>query len=168
MPMTAFRSPLALVVAAASTVTLAGCGSGGSSTPKQAVKTETSIFISAKDCADSGKLSMQQCATLVDGAIADHIKNAKTYLSQNSCETAEGPDRCERSDERSYRPRLIAFAVTTTGTVSKAMPVYILHTSTEKGFRNGKQNFLLSDDLLVVSQKSVAVFESLKGKPSAG
>ena len=162
------RTSLAPLAVIASALVAAGCG-GGTPQPKPgAVKTETSIYISAKDCAENSKLPMQRCADLIDTAIAEHLKSAKTYLSQRACEVDEGAERCERMDEKSYRPRLIAFAISITGPKEVALPVYILNTQKDTGFRNGKQNFLLTDDTLNVSKKSVAVYESLRGKPTSG
>lgn len=168
MRMTLVRSRLALPAVAVATLLAAGCG-GGAPKPKATdAKTETSIYISAKDCDENSKLGMTRCAELVDGAIAEHLKTAPTYLSLRTCEEKEGADRCERSDERAFRPRLIAFAVSLTGDKSTAIPVYILNTSKQTGFRNGKQNYLLTDDTLVVSKKSAAVYDSLRGKPTGG
>ncbi len=109
---------------------------------------------------------MQKCSELVEGAIAEHLKSSPTYLSQRTCEATEGVDRCERHSERSYRPRLIAFAFSVTGDQATATPVYILNDGTSTGFRNGKQSYLLTDDNLKVTKKSLAVYESLAGKPN--
>lgn len=160
------RKHVTLLTVAASSLSAAGCGGGGPAPKAADAKTETSIYISSKDCAENSKLPMQRCAELIDAAIAEHLKNAPTYLSMRTCEATEGADRCERTGERSFRPRLIAFAVAVSGQTATAVPVYILNTNKETGFRNGKQNYLLTDDTLLVSKKSIAVYESMRGEPT--
>ena len=166
MPPHANRAPFALFASAIAALAAAGCGGSPSQPAGPAPTAEKSIFSSAKDCAENSKLPMQKCSELVEAAIAEHMKSSPTYLSQRTCETTEGADRCERHNERSYRPRLIAFAFTITGEQATATPVYILNDGASTGFRNGKLTYLLTDDNLKVTKKSLAVYESLAGKPN--
>jgi len=147
---------------------LAGCGS--SAPPAPPVPPDKSVFISAKDCAESGKLKLERCGELIDAAIEDHIRSAATYTSQKACEAVEGPERCERTDKKAFRPRLLAFVVVIAGEQSISAPLYAT-IGGEPGFRTrDKQMFLTTDENLTFSPKAVAMYETNKfdGVPSGG
>ena len=79
-------SKLALAVAASS---LAGCGGGA---PKKTAEPPPfqGIYTASGDCADSGKLTIDQCLTAMEKAVAEHEKSAPSYKSLRSCEGTEG------------------------------------------------------------------------------
>ena len=70
------------------------------------------VYTSAGDCEDAQKLNIEQCNQLIQMAVEDHRKIAKTYISNRLCEAAEGVDHCERTEENAYRSQLQAFLVT--------------------------------------------------------
>ena len=114
------QSRMILPAAVLAALMLAGCGS--SAPPAPPVPPDKSVFISAKDCAESGKLKLERCGELIDVAIEDHIRSAPTYTSQKACEAVEGPERCERTDKKAFRPRLLAFVVVIAGEQSVSAP----------------------------------------------
>lgn len=137
-------------------VSLAGCGGSAPTVPKN--QTPRSIYTSSTDCADAGKLTLDECTKLIEQAIAQHVATAPSYSSLKSCEKTEGPDRCERTDPKSYRPLLAAYLVTF-GETKSIEPLY--PTSDGKpGFRTlGKDAILDEDDTLAFSKSSVAAYE---------
>lgn len=140
---------------------LAGCG--GSPTPAPTAKAiEKAVYISAKDCIESGKAKKEECESLIDSAVADHEGKAPTYTSQASCEKAEGEEQCERTGNKSFRPRLIAFLVTFTEPPS-SVPLYASKTE-EPGFRTGKTTILVSDEAYSFSRHSLASAEAFQRK----
>jgi uncharacterized protein YgiB involved in biofilm formation len=142
---------------------LAGCGA--STPPQPPVPVERYVFISAKDCSESNKLPMQKCGDIIDAAVASHVANAPSYTSKKACEVAEGPERCERTDSRSFRPRLVAFLVSIAGPDASASVLYPA-PGAEAGFRGQekKQLFLITDETLTFSPKALAVYEANKGE----
>ncbi len=153
----------ARIALAVSAVTLAGCGGGGKPVAAP-THSERFVFISAKDCAASGKLKMQQCGDAVDAAIATHLGTAPTYASLRTCETVEGGDRCERTDNKAFRPRLVAFLFTIAGENVNAEPLYPPPGS-EEGLRQSdkKKIVLTTDDAVTYSPLAIAAYESNKG-----
>jgi hypothetical protein len=144
---------------------LAGCGNGGGAkTAAPAAQSERFVFISAKDCAESGRLKLQQCGDAIDAAIAAHLATAPTYVSLRACEATEGGDRCERTDNKAYRPRLVAFLFNITGDAVKADPLYP-PPGTEAGLRqtDKKKIVLTTDDAVTYSPLALAAYESNKG-----
>ncbi len=124
--------PFVALAAACSTL-LAGC-SGGSSKAKPAKKAEQSVYTSTADCADAGKITIDECIDAIEPAISAHIKKSPVYKSLKRCEKAEGADRCERDAGDSYRPKLRAFLVTFGAKRTIAAPLYATKDGTS-GFR---------------------------------
>jgi uncharacterized protein YgiB involved in biofilm formation len=153
-------SGIALIAGAA---LLAGCGGGAKQAAPQA-QGDRYIFISAKDCAESGKLDLQRCGDAIDAAIATHLSTAPTYKSLYNCEKAEGLERCERTDDKTFRPRLVAYLVTINAGAATALPLYS-GTPDDKGFRQSdkKKVLLVTDDTLTYSQSSIAIYEANRG-----
>lgn len=154
---------LATITLLAATTAVAGCGGGGKQAAQQ-VLGDRYVFISAKDCAESGKLDLQKCGDAVDAAIAAHLATAPTYKSLYSCEKTEGEERCERTDEKSFRPRLVAYLVTVAAGNVRAEPLYSA-TPSDKGLRltDKKKVLLVTDDTVSYSQSSIAVYEANRG-----
>ena len=124
-------------------LSLAGCGSGGKpASPKSQIP--RSIYTSSADCADAGKLTLDECTKLIEEAVAQHVASAPTYSSLRSCEKTEGVDRCERTDPKSYRPALSAYLVTF-GETKTVQPLY--PTSDGKpGFKTLSKEAILDED----------------------
>lgn len=158
----------ATVLALAAALGLAACGKGASNKAAQKVPVDRFVFISAKDCADNGRLPMQKCAEIIDAAIASHINTTQSFPSLRSCETAEGGDRCERTDTKSFKPRLVAFLVSIAGDQAAAEPLYP-PPGTEQGLRgvNKKNLVLVADETVTFSPRAIAAYEQNKGDASA-
>jgi uncharacterized protein YgiB involved in biofilm formation len=117
---------------------------------------EKLVFVSAKDCVENSKLERTVCEQIIDDAIARHTTGAANYTSMKACEAVEGTDHCERTANKAYRPRLLAFLVTT-GTTPVAVPLY---AASEPGFHTLENKpMLASDDNLNFSKASAAVAE---------
>ncbi len=100
---------------------LGGCGE---STPvASGPPAERGIYISSGDCADSGKLSIEDCGRLIDRAVALHQKLAPSYASLDACNAAEGKDRCANDVDGKYHPAIRAFLITF-GSEARAQPLY--------------------------------------------
>lgn len=157
------KTLLSALTLATSAVLLAGCG-GGSKPAAQQAQGDRYIFISAKDCAESGKLDLQKCGDVVDAAITTHLATAPTYKSLASCEKTEGMERCERTDDKTFRPRLVAYLVTINGTNVTALPLYSGGPD-DKGLRqtDKKKILLVGDESLTYSQSSIAIYEANRG-----
>ncbi len=116
------------------------------------------IFISANDCAASGKLTGDECGEAIDAAVARHEKQSKSYKSLKQCAAAEGEDRCAKTADGGYRARLQAFFII----MSKPPRAEPLYPSTQKqmiGFRSPTQPSIdANDENLIVSSaaKSIA------------
>lgn len=155
------QSRTLLPAALAASLMLAGCGDSGPP-PAPPAPPEKFVFISATDCAAAGKLNLERCGDLIDKAVDEHIRKAPTYTSVKACETVEGSDRCERTDKKAFRPRLLAFAVVVAGNDAVAAPLYAT-IGGEPGFRTAdKQMFLTTDENLNFSPKALAMYESNK------
>jgi uncharacterized protein YgiB involved in biofilm formation len=153
----------------AAALMLGGCG-GPAAPIAPPAPPEKFVFISAKDCAESGRLKMNACADLIDKAVEEHVRVAPTYKSLKACEAVEGSERCERTDNKAFRPRLLAFAVIIAGEQTASGPLYAT-IGGEAGFRAAdKQLYLVTDDNLNFSAKALAVYDSNKydGPTSGG
>jgi len=125
----------------AAALALAGCGKSQKTAAKVDVKQV--VVTSAADCADNAGLTYDVCTELIAAAVAEHEKSAPTHKSQEACEKAEGADRCERLDERDYRPRLTAFKIAMTEKPTAA-PLYPTKNTTP-GFRTASNSDVLTD-----------------------
>lgn len=158
---------LSLAAASIAAFSLAGCGGGG--TKKTAEPPPfRGIYTASGDCADSGKLTIDQCLEAMEKAVAEHEKNAPTYASLRSCEATEGPGRCERTHANNYRPVLLAFLVTASKT-PVATPLYATGDAKKVGFRTAtKEFFLASDEAVVMSQHAQTLAEAASGTKPKG
>jgi uncharacterized protein YgiB involved in biofilm formation len=132
-------SPGLAVIAAA--LALAGCGKAQKSAEKVEVKQY--IVTSAVDCADNTGLTYEVCTELIEQAVASHEKSAPTHKSREACEKAEGPEWCERMDEKVYRPRLTAFQISMTEKPT-AVPLYPTKKAST-GFRTASNGDVLTE-----------------------
>jgi len=163
MATTNFPNYLAVLSLMTGVLALAGCGA---SEPQSDTPIERGVFTSATDCAEGGKRTLEQCSAAITAAVAEHERAAATYPSLKSCETAEGADKCERTDTKSFRPRLMAFLVRMTDPPA-AWPLYPTIKG-EAGFRTGDNTILLSEDeSLTFSRPALAAAELHAGKGSA-
>jgi hypothetical protein len=69
----------------------------GKAEEKQAVAPpkppEHGVFVSSTDCADTVKLTLDQCGQAIDIAVGTHNARAAVYKSLRQCEGVEGPER---------------------------------------------------------------------------
>ncbi len=164
-PMTRIsRSKLSLPLAAAASIALAGCG--GSAPPPPQATNEQVVFVTTQDCTSTGKLKPAECAAAVKKALEDHLANSPTYRSLVSCEKSEGEQKCERMDEKTFRPRLMAMSVAVPDLEaarqkSQPVPVVPLYATMggEAGFRTLAKVVLKGDDEMIrFTPKAVAVY----------
>lgn len=149
-------------LAIASTFALAGCGGEEPVVANKAAPTERSIFVSAVDCEASGKFGIEDCSQAIEKAIKAHDKSSPTYKSLDTCEDTEGSERCERVEERKYRPRLAAY-VFDNATPPAAKPLY-LTADGGAGFRTAEKEVLLGkDDNLIFSKSARDLYELYVG-----
>lgn len=142
---------------------MAGCGG---SAPQPTVPVERHIYTSANDCAEEGKLPLETCSKLIEAAIAQHVATAPTYGSLRSCEKVEGPEKCERTDMKTFRPMLSAFLFAL-GEVPVAFPLYPTLDG-KAGFRKLDKQVLQGDDeAITFSRQAVAAYEQHLGKAAA-
>lgn len=146
---------LSMVIAAAA---LSGCSGGAKKTAE--LPPFQGIYTASGDCADSGKLTIDQCLAAMEKAVAEHEKSAPSYNSLKSCETTEGRDRCERTHIGTYRPVLLAFLVI----ASKqpvAKPLYASGDPKKVGFRTAaKEFYLTSDEAVTMSEHAHTLVEA--------
>ncbi len=102
---------------------LGGCGDASQPEAKARPPVEHGIFISARDCAATGKLTIDQCGQAIDVAVARHEAEAPTYGSLSQCEATVGADRCDKGVDGRYRLRLQAFFVAL-AIPAHAVPLY--------------------------------------------
>jgi Protein of unknown function (DUF1190) len=125
------------------------------------------VITTASDCVGLGSLSLEDCSKLIERAVAMHESTAPTYPKLKHCEEAEGTDKCERTDVRSYRPRLMAFMVVL-GTPPEAQPLYPTMKG-EVGFRTaGNDLFLPEDEKFLFSLNARSAAERYAGNSSGG
>jgi uncharacterized protein YgiB involved in biofilm formation len=132
---------LRLLAICASSIALTACG--GEEPAKKAPLVQH-IITSAVDCSESAALSYEDCSKIIESAVADHDQNAEKFSSLKACETSEGADKCERVDEKAFRPKLVAFLLTMSDP-PKAEPLYAT-TDGVLGFRGADSTSYASDD----------------------
>lgn len=153
-----------VVCSALATLALAGCGSGSQEPAKPVAR---GVFTSASDCAEAGTLTLEQCSNAIAQAVANHEKTAATYTTLKKCEATEGTERCERTAEKVFRPRLLAFAVTP-GKPPSASPLYASGNG-QPGFKMSDKKVLQADDeSLTFSRAAMGVAELHAGKSGGG
>jgi uncharacterized protein YgiB involved in biofilm formation len=156
MPLHDFKS---LLAAAALPLALAGCGGeekAAAATP--AGPKERHIYVSAVDCENGGRGTLEECSTAIQKAVLAHEKSPPPYKSLNACEAKEGTNKCERVADKAYRPRLTAF-VFDKGAALTALPLY----PTTSGYRTADGKGLSgSDDNLIFSKSARDAYEVFK------
>lgn len=109
---------------------LSACGDNSiSASPAAAGAPPRGIFISASDCAAANKISLEECGRAIDRAVTTYLRQAPSYRSLRSCESAAGANRCTRDVDGHYRAQLQAFLVT----MSKPAHAEALFPPTHKG-----------------------------------
>lgn len=153
-----------MLVVAAAAVASAGLSGCGKSETAQAVPDFNGIYTTAVDCGESGKISYEDCASIMAKAVEEHEKDAPTYNSEKSCIAKEGDGKCEHTAANGkYRPRLLAFLVTVSKT-TKAKPLYA-HPKGDSGFRDiGGSTYTTATEELVFSEHAQTMFEAHVGK----
>lgn len=162
-------SKLSTLMLAFTALLLAGCG-GGSKKVAEAPAFQ-GIYTASGDCADSGKLTIDQCLEAMEKAVAEHEKSAPSYNSLKSCESTEGRDRCERTHIGNYRPVLLAFLVTapTPTKPPAAKPLYASGDPKKIGFRSAAKDFYLtSDETVSMSAHAHTLAEANVDKKAKG
>lgn len=152
------RKHLAFAATTLASAILAGCG-GSAPTTAEAPEFK-GVFTTAIDCADSGKISYEDCAKVMSEAVVTHEADAPTYTSERSCVAKEGEGRCEfTAANGKYRPRLLAFLITASKPPT-AKPLYA-HPKGQSGFRDISNNTYTNDDEhLVFSEHAQTMFEA--------
>lgn len=141
------------------TLSLAACGQ---SAPKTvAVAAAVGVFTSAQDCAASEKLNLKDCTVLIQQVVTAHQQNAKSYISLRLCEEAEGNDKCERADPKTFRRSLLAFQVTYS-TPPVAVPLYPVKDKGVLGFItfDKSKTLLAVDETITFSQDAKTVAQA--------
>ncbi|WP_290983329.1 DUF1190 domain-containing protein [Hyphomicrobium sp.] len=133
---------------------LGGCGR--SSPASSGPPVERGIFISSDDCAQFGKLSIEECGQLIDHAVALHQRLAPAYASLDACTAAEGKDRCANGIDSKYHPTVAAFLITF-GDKPSAQPLYGV-SDASPGFKGlDKTKYALGDKDYSVSDSAEAI-----------
>ena len=88
---------------------LSACGDAPK--PEDAPSIPQFVVLSAQDCAQTAAIALTECSEAIDRAVATHEANSKSYRRQKLCEDDEGPDRCERLEDSSWRPKPMAYVV---------------------------------------------------------
>ncbi len=146
---------LSLIATLAAATTLTACGQAEQ--PKsEAPPAEHGVFISSTDCADTGKITLDDCGQAIDSAVAAHNENSAVYKSLRQCEAAEGPERCDKIGENEYRVRVQAFFVTMS-TPATAVPLYAPNASTAAFRSPSKQELSAKDESLHMSPAAMTV-----------
>ena len=141
-------------------LTLGGCGQSSEAPQAPVVR---GVFTTAADCSNLGTLTLEQCSNAISGAVSAHDSTAPNYPSLKACEKEQGPEKCERTSERSFRPRLMAFIVAMS-TPPQAAPLYPTLKG-EPGFRTADNSVLASDDEnLTFSLQARSAAEMFAGK----
>lgn len=149
---------IARLACVAAAFALAACSEEPAQPKAPAAVVEKGIFISANDCAASGKLTGDECGEAIDAAVARHEEQSKSYKSLKQCAAAQGEDRCAKTADGSYRTRLQAFFIIMSKP-PRAEPLYPPTKKETVGFRSPTQPSIdANDENLIVSSaaKSIA------------
>jgi hypothetical protein len=136
--------------------TLGGCGNSATAVSHNQATVERGIFISSNDCADTGKLTVEQCGQAIDAAVTMHQKQAPSYKSLHACAAVEGPDRCAKDVDGDYRSNVQAFFVTMSKRPS-AVPLYASRDGTIGFLGLDKKAFVANDDDYTMSAAAQAI-----------
>lgn len=154
--------------ALAAILALSGCGKA----EKQANEKPAKQFVvtSAVDCADNAGLDYEVCYKILLEAVDRHDKSAPKFRSLKACEKSEGAGRCERMDEKLFRPRLTAFQLTLSSP-PVAAPLYAPKNS-QIGFRTASNAEISVDSETYNFTKSAAhaadLYRNKKGGAGGG
>ena len=135
---------------------LGGCGNSATAVSRSQTTVERGIFISTGDCADAGKLTIDQCGQAIDAAVTLHQNQAPSYKSLHACAEVEGPDRCARDVDGAYRSNVQAFFVTMSNRPS-AVPLYASRDGTVGFLGLDKKAFVVNDDDYTMSAAAQAI-----------
>ena len=158
-------SKIAIATTALAALTLAACG-GGAPPPAAGPAVERGIFISSGDCADSKKLSAEECDKAIEEAVAQHEAQAIVYKTKSACEAVAGPERCNKAVDGQYRPRLQAFFLVM-GKPPTAVPLYPPHVSNMAFQSLSKQIIHAKDETLIFSASAVTLANENAKLPGA-
>jgi Protein of unknown function (DUF1190) len=168
----AFASRYAARAAVLSAVAVSFGGCGGSAPTPGASHSELLVFTSTADCLATKKMSPTQCGEAIQSATQQHLAASPVYRSLVLCEKTEMEGKCERMDEKTFRPKLVAMAVDTAaipqpmpveaGTAPVPMPPVVAAPlyptlAGEKGFRKLDKSIVLIDGEQVVAFSPQAV-----------
>lgn len=163
------RLPPQIALLLCGSALLSGCGGDPAPASKSAAAPiERGVFISATDCAATGKLTLDQCGQAIDNAVAAHEAKAPVSNTADECEGTFGSDRCDKGVDGRYRPRLQAFFVTL-ALPPRAVPLYP-PSSSLIGFQSpSRQPIDARDDSLRVSVAALTLaYENAKLPKGAG
>ncbi|KUO64363.1 MAG: hypothetical protein APF80_15775 [Alphaproteobacteria bacterium BRH_c36] len=160
--------PASVIIAAISSLALAGCG-GEAPTHGNGPR---GLFTSTNDCSNTEKFNFELCSKAITSAIKVHNDHAPTYDSERICESKERS--CERTLNDQYRPRLLGFYVELPEKGAEgskeptAKPLYAAVRG-EKGFRANDNTIYLETDLsLEFSRNAVAAYKAYSGGAMKG
>ncbi len=157
------RHSIRILAVVAASVTVAGCGGS----EKKAAVIVRHVITSSVDCSENAGLTYEQCTEVIEKAVAEHEKSAATYTNLKTCETTEGAERCERLDEKVFRPKLKAFLLSMSEP-PKAVPLYTIKDG-KAGFRDTSNTMYLSEDeQLTFSKSAVHAAELFIGTKKKG
>ncbi len=148
-------SKIAISATALAALVLAACG-GGAPPPPTGPPVERGIFISAGDCADSKKLTGEECDKAIAGAVAQHDAQAVVYKTVHACEVVAGPERCNKTVDGQFQPRLQAFFVVMSKPPT-AVPLYAPKASSIAFQSLSKQIILAKDETITVSASALTI-----------
>lgn len=148
----------------AAALATSGCGSA----EKQEAKViPRHVVTSAIDCQEAASFTYDECTALIEKAVAAHDSSATSFTTLKACEAKEGPDKCERIDDRVFRPRLVAFLLT----MSEPPVVEPLYVSQgeQVGFRTAGATVLaIEDEKYSFTKSAVEAAEALVSKRKGG
>ncbi len=163
--MRSIRTSLALCLLSA--LAVSACGKAEEQKAAAAPPAEHGVFISATDCAETGKLSADACGLAIDRAVAAHTEQSPVYTTLRQCEVAQGPERCDKTGEGEYRTRVQAFFVTMSDPAT-AVPLYPPASSVAAFRSPSKQELNVKDDTLNMSHAAMSIASENARLPLAG
>ncbi len=108
-----------LSLAAAVSISIAGCGSQDPSQDPAVVASKKFTFQTVKECVDA-KLPTDVCSDAFMNAMAEHRRVAPAYNTIANCEADFVEGYCEVDSNGKFLPRLGGFELTATGSFSQA------------------------------------------------
>ena len=148
-------SKTAIATTILASLILAACG-GSAPPPVAGPAVERGIFISSGDCADSKKLTADECDKAIESAVALHEAQAVHHKTARACEAVAGLERCDKTVDGQFRPRLQAFFVVMSKPPT-AVPLYPPQVSSMAFQSLSKQIINAKDETLIVSAAAVTL-----------